>query len=170
MGRIIFAAALAAAAAAVLAGVASAGGLPPPAASSVTDTRAFVGLNLTFGNGGPTAEGVLGVARVETERGGDSEGTKLSVHMPMAGGISFGSVKLTAMKGKEDLMGEIGLGVGADGVFGTGGLWGPYFNAGADLSLQGGLEGYLGFHTLDGWDLPPPAVAAAAEETGAGDD
>ena len=128
--------------------------LLPPTPSERTSTRAFVGLNWTFGSGGTTAEGVLGLARVKTDNGGDSKGAKLSVHLPVANGLSFGKVKLTGMTGKHDRIVEAGAGFGTNGLFGTAGLWAPYVNGGVDVDFGGGFEGYAGFHSLDGWDVP----------------
>lgn len=143
---------------ALAASLAQAGDVPPPPISTAltdTDTAAFVGLNWTFGAGGSKAEGVIGAARVKTDQTGDSEGAKLSLHMGISGGLSFSKVKLTGMSGKSDLMGELGVGFGTDGVLATGGLWAPYLNAGVDLGFGSGLEGYAGFHTLGEWDVPP---------------
>ncbi len=134
----------------------------PTVGTSQTDTRAFVGLNWTFGKGQSSAEGVLGVARVKTETDGDARGAKLSVHMPFTDGLKFGAVKLTGMSGKTDAMGEIGLGFGTGGVFGTAGLWAPYANVGVDAYFDGQLRGYVGFHTLRKWDRP--AATAVIEE------
>lgn len=141
---------------AVSALAAHAGGLPsPPPSSAVrTDTRAFVGLNWTFGSGGGTAEGVLGVARVKTDETGDSQGAKLSLHLPFANGVSFGKVKLTGMTGERDRMVEAGLGFGSGRLFGTAGLWAPYVNGGVDVGFDGSFEGYAGVHSLDAWELP----------------
>ena len=121
---------------------------------SSTDTRAFVGLNWTFGSGGGTAEGVLGVARVKTDFSGDSQGAKLSLHLPFANGVSFGKVKLTGMTGEHDRMVEAGLGFGSGRLFGTAGLWAPYVNGGVDIGFDGSFEGYAGVHSLDAWELP----------------
>lgn len=141
----------------VAAGTAEAGIGTPPAptqSTSETDTRAFVGLNWTFGQGRSSAEGVLGVARVKSDSDGDARGAKLSLHLPIEGGLTFGAVKLTGMTGQTDAMGEAGVGFGRDGVFGTAGLWLPYVNFGLDLGLDGGLRGYAGFQTLEEWDRP----------------
>lgn len=132
---------------------------PVLTATEDTQTRAFIGLNWTFGSAnGP--EGVLGVARVKTDSDGDSNGAKVSVHMPLSNGISFGKIKLTGLMGENDRMGEIGLGFGAGSVFGTAGLWAPFVNAGADIGFDGSLEGYLGLNTLQEWNAPAPIVTA----------
>lgn len=127
----------------------------PPVSQSDTETSAFVGLNWTFGSGGSKTEGVIGAARVTTDSSGDSDGAKLSLHMNLSDGLSFGKVKLTGMTGESDMMGELGLGFGSNGLLGTGGLWLPYVNIGADLGFGGGLDGYVGFHSLGEWDVPP---------------
>jgi hypothetical protein len=145
--------ALSAAAVLLSVGAAQAGVQAPPMSSSTTDTSAFVGLNWTFGAGGSGTEAVLGAARVTTDNSGDSEGAKLSVHMNLTGGLSFGKVKLTGMTGESDRMGELGLGFGTNGIFGTGGLWLPYLNVGGDIGM-GGVDGYIGFHSLGEWDVP----------------
>lgn len=145
--------ALSAAAVLLSVGAAQAGVPAPPMSSSTTDTTAFVGLNWTFGAGGPGTEGVIGAARVKTDSSGDSEGAKLSLHMNLSGGLSFGKVKLTGMTGESDRMGELGVGFGTDGFFGTGGLWLPYLNVGGDIGT-GGFDGYIGFHSLGEWDVP----------------
>lgn len=145
------------AAALVLLGtVANAGAPLPPAPSapgSDRDTRAFVGLNWTFGGGRASPEGVLGIARVKTQHDGDSHGAKLSLHMPFTNGLTFGKVKLVGVTGKNDGMVEGGIGFGTNGVFGTAGLWAPYVDAGVDLGF-GGVEGYAGLNSLDKWDRP----------------
>lgn len=152
--------ALGAAAAAATAAVAGDGPPPPPTvvATSETETRGFVGLNWTFGKNGSSAEGVLGIARVKTDSDGDSRGAKLSVHLPISNGLSFGKIKLTGLTGENDRMLEAGLGFGTNGAFGTAGLWAPYVNGGVDIGFGGDFEGYAGFTTLDGWDVPPESV------------
>lgn len=131
-------------------------GLPPPPPATDTDntqTRAFVGLNWTFGsNSGP--EAVLGVARVKTDIDGESRGAKLSLHMPLSNGISFGKAKLTALKGDNDRTAELGFGFGSGAVFGTAGIWAPYVNGGVDIGFDGSWSGYAGFNSLQEWETP----------------
>jgi hypothetical protein len=136
-------------------GAAQAGDTMQPLPTSTTDTTAFVGLNWTFGASGSATEGVIGAARITTDSSGNSDGAKLSVHMNLSNGLSFGKVKLTGMTGESDRMAELGAGFGTGGFLGTAGLWMPYVNLGADLSFGGGLDGYVGFHTLGEWDAPP---------------
>lgn len=134
-----------------------AGDRPPALATSDTQTRAFIGLNWTFGsNNGP--EGVLGIARVKTDSDGDSRGAKLAWHMPLSNGISFGKFKLTGVAGNNDKMGEIGLGFGSGTMLGTAGIWAPFLNAGVDIGFDGSLGGYVGATSLDEWDVPVPFV------------
>lgn len=131
-----------------------AGILALPTATSNTETRGFVGLNWSFGNNGGAPEVVVGVARVKTESDGDSNGAKLSVHLPVSGGLSFGKVKLTGLTGESDRMVEVGMGYGPDGALGTVGVALPYFSGGVDFGLEGGLAGYAGINSLDEWTVP----------------
>lgn len=130
---------------------------PPTAVGSDTDTKGFVGLNWTFGSNSAGAEAVVGVARVKTESDGDARGAKLSVHLPLQNGLSFGKVKLVGVTGESDRMAEAGVGWSTDGIFGTAGVWAPYLNAGADFGLSG-FNGYVGLNSLDEWNVPQPAV------------
>ena len=126
---------------------------PPTAVGSHTDTKAFVGLNWTFGGAGAGPEAVVGVARVKTEADGDARGAKLSLHLPVRGGLSFGKVKLVGMTGESDRLAEAGLGWGAGEVFGTAGLWAPHLNLGVDFGLSG-FSGNVGLNSLDEWEAP----------------
>lgn len=120
-------------------------------AAGSKDTKAFVGLNWTFGSGGSGSEGVVGIARVNTRANGKAEGLKGSVHIGLQGQVSFDRAKLAYTTGKKGAMLEAGVGAGPDGVFGTAGAWAPHVQAGADIGLQGGIQGYLGLNTLDRW-------------------
>lgn len=131
-----------------------AGDLAIPTPTSNSETRGFVGLNWSFGNGGGAPEVVVGVARVTTESDGDANGAKLSVHLPVSGGLSFGKVKLTGMTGASDRMVEVGMGYGPNGVLGTVGVALPYFSGGVDFGLDGGLGGYAGVNSLEEWTVP----------------
>lgn len=159
------------------AGAAQAGTVVIPTPSgSVTDTTAFAGLNWTFGPGGSTPQGVLGVSRIKTESDGGTRGARLQVLFGFGGKFSMADVKvkLTGMAGTRNGMGELGLGFGRDGLFATGGVWAPYVNAGVDYNFAGsgatsatsvpGLEYYIGIHTQKRPDLPaattPPPVLA----------
>ena len=132
---------------------------PPPSepalsSSSNTQTRAFAGLNWAFGAGPPRLDGVLGVARVRTKANDNSRGVRASVNVGLTGGFTFQGVRVTGMAGKNNAMGEIGVGYGSNGAFGTVGLWAPYVNIGADISFAGDLEGYAGLNTMGKWKAP----------------
>ena len=156
MKIIVIAAVLVAATGAAWAGTTG----PPPTSSSLTETRAFAGLNWTFGKGKSSAEGVLGVARIKTKTDGGSSGAKLSLHYKLKDLPNRLRVKLTGMTGTDDLMAEAGIGAGQGGIFGTAGLWAPYVNAGGDLYFNGDFEGYVGLHTLRGPDRPAAVILA----------
>lgn len=143
------------AAALVLSAAVAEAGSSSPSLSSDTDTKAFLGLNWTFGRSGSVPEAVAGVARVKTQSDGDSEGAKLSLHMPIGNdGLSFGKVKIAGVFGEHDRMLEAGVGFGGSSFFGTAGLWAPHVNLGADIGLGGGFDGYIGINTLGKWDVP----------------
>jgi hypothetical protein len=145
-------------------GMAYAGAIapPPPAAAlagnSATQTRAFAGLNWAFGAGPSQVEGVVGVARVRTKANNQSRGIRASVNFGLVGGFTFQSVRVTGMFGRNNAMGEVGVGYGPSGAFGTTGLWVPYANIGANLSFAGDLSGYAGLHSMGKW-TGPGAVA-----------
>lgn len=148
--------------------------------SSVTDTTAFAGLNWTFGSGKSAPQGVIGVSRFKTESDGGTKGARLQLLFGFGGNFSIADVKvkLTGLAGNRNGMGELGLGFGQGGVFGTAGVWAPYFNTGVDYYFgQGdsatsassvpGLEYYIGLHTQKRPNLPattttPPVVVPAA--------
>ena len=138
---------------------------PSSGPSSNTQTRAFAGLNWAFGAGTPRLDGVLGVARVRTKTNDRSRGVRASVNVGLTGGFTFQGVRVTAMAGRDNAMGEVGFGYGGNGAFGTVGLWAPYVNLGADLSFAGDLEGYAGLHSLGKWKGPSePSEAERAPE------
>jgi len=133
----------------------------PSVATKTTKTRGFVGFNWSFGPGGGP-EAVVGVTRVKVKDNGNAQGAKLSFHMPISNGITFGKVKLTGVFGKENRMGEIGVGYG----FGTGsaflttGIWAPYVNGGFDFDFNGTFNGYAGFNSLKKWSVPAAGVGS----------
>lgn len=141
-------------AATLAAASAGAEAIPTPAPGSASETRAFAGLNWSFGVNGQAPSVLLGVARFETEANGDSKGARVSVYVDVWNGIGLRKVTLTGLSGSRDLMGEIGVGYGKSGFFGTGGFWAPYAAVGLDAPLSGGLSGYLGLHTLGKPKLP----------------
>jgi hypothetical protein len=118
--------------------------------SEADTTRAFLGLNLTFGAGGVTPEGILGVVHGTTDESNDFTGAKASLHFDIQDRFRLRSGKLTALSGERDLQGELGLGYnfGRQAVFGVAGVNGEHYQAGADIGFDGVLEGYIGLHTL----------------------
>ena len=124
-----------------------------PIYSDADTTKAFVGLNLSFGAGGMTPEGVLGVATGETDTSNDFTGASAALHFGL-GDFGLRSVRITGLAGDPDTQGEIGLGYSfADrGIFGVGGINTQYFRAGADLGFDGSLSPYFGVQSLDGFD------------------
>ncbi|QYK41862.1 MAG: hypothetical protein KF887_01570 [Paracoccaceae bacterium] len=147
-----FAAAIILATGAVL--PAHAGKGPIPVETSVTTakttTKAFVGLNWTFGaKKGP--ELVLGVASGKAKPSGNVTGGRASVHVGLGGGSPvFNGVKLTAFAGGSDLQGEVGVGFGGagGGAFGVVGVMGPHANAGVDIYFDRRVSPYIGINTL----------------------
>ncbi|KEO57486.1 hypothetical protein [Thioclava indica] len=136
------------------------------------DTKGFVGLNYVFGARSSGFEGVLGAMRYDIDADGDTNGAKLSLHLGFGQGPVTGKIKLTGLTGNDDVMGELGMGYGSQGFFGTGGLWGQHWNVGGDLYFNGDWSGYVGLHSLE-LDRPasvsPVITEPDGEETG-GDD
>ncbi len=122
----------------------------PPVATSSNQTTAFVGLNWVFGSGGQTVEGILGVAHGEVDAAGDVTGAKGALHFRLNDGIAFRKIKLTGIFGDTDVQGEAGVGYNFEtgSPIGVLGANGDYFAAGADLSFNGILEGYVGVHSI----------------------
>jgi hypothetical protein len=147
-------------AAALCAGMSFAGASvePPPSkvigASSVTDTQAFAGINWVFGSGQSRAEGVLGVMRSKVYSDGDARALQGSVHVNLTGGLGFGKARIAALNGKNDGMAMIGLGFGSSGAFGTAGFWAPHLTGGVDGNFGGGMEAFVGLHSLGKLDKP----------------
>ncbi|NNK78024.1 MAG: hypothetical protein HKP40_04850 [Litoreibacter sp.] len=131
-----------------------------PIITSKDTTTAFVGLNWNFNSGGGTPEAILGLAHGSRDSSNDVDGGKISLHFGFLNGFSVEKMKLTGLFGDDSAQGEMGLGVG----FGDGALFGilgfntDHVHGGVDVNLGGGLEGYLGIHTIGEFDrvaLPP---------------
>ena len=123
---------------------------PPPAATSASTTTAFVGLNWVFGHGGQNVEGILGVANGHVSGGGDVTGAKAALHFRLTHGFALRKFKFTGLVGDTNAQFEGGLGFNfEDGnLFGVAGANGDYFAAGADVNFTGGLEAYIGAHSI----------------------
>ncbi|MFC3615473.1 hypothetical protein ACFORG_17085 [Lutimaribacter marinistellae] len=128
---------------------------PPPAgvATNSSDTTLYVGLNLLFGSGAPTLEGILGVASGETDTSGDVTGGKAALHFRLNDGFGLRKFKITGLVGDEDVQGELGFGYNfeSQSFLGVLGANGKYWAAGADYDFTTGLEGYIGAHSIEGF-------------------
>ena len=134
---------------------------PPQSVYQSSKTKkAYVGLNVLFGNGGPTVEGILGLVYADTDVDGDVTGAKAALHFQFSGGVSSRKFKLTGLNGDEDLQAEIGGGWNfqSGSFFGTLGANGPYAAAGIDYDFTNGLEGYLGVHSIGSFDRDKTSV------------
>ena len=139
---------------ALAAGPALAGGIAPPPVTTTTgadDTSLFAGLNWTFGPGGGSPEGVLGVIHSEVDAGGDLTGALLSFNIGLSRGGNPPDVRLAGFAGSDDLAGQLGLGVNLDGsgLFGLGGFLTDYAQGGLTFSLDGDIGGFLGIHSYE---------------------
>ena len=139
--------------------------------SDADTTKAFVGLNLSFGAGGMTPEGVLGVATGETDTSNDFTGASAALHFGL-GDFGLRSVRITGLAGDPDTQGELGLGYSFAGrsVFGVLGVNTNYFRAGTDLGLDGAFSPYFGVQSLDGFDERGTRMEAVNGNDGGGSD
>lgn len=114
-----------------------------------TDTKAFAGLKWSM-EGGATPAFVLGVTRAKTKSNGDTTGGLLSVAINIKDSLSLGKVKLSLLKGQEDLQGELGGGFdyAKHGFFFSVGANGPHVNGGLDIGTDGEIDPFLMLHTL----------------------
>ena len=122
---------------------------------SKTQTRAYVGLNWTWG-GGYTPALVLGATNTRVQSDGDTTGAKLAFHINLLGGVSPGMLKLSYLHGKEDLQGEIGVGynfIKSAPLLGVG-VNAPYVSAGVDGYLNPGFVPYATLHSQGQYDKP----------------
>ena len=139
-----------------------AGGAPVPLPSatitghdSKTQTRAYVGLNWTWG-GGFTPALVLGATNTRVQSDGDTTGAKLAFHINLLGGVAPGMLKLSYLHGKEDFQGEIGVGynfIKSAPLLGVG-VNAPYVSAGVDGYLNPGFVPYATLHSQGQYDKP----------------
>ncbi len=135
---------------------------PTPATLSSNNTTAFVGLNWTFGNGTQTAEAVLGVAYGKSSATGSITGAKGTLHFGLDNGIYLRKLKLTGLAGNGNVQGEVGIGVNVQTgiLLGTIGMNGDHLGLGADFPIAGGIEGYVGVHSIGNIEGTPNTVAA----------
>ena len=120
-----------------------------------TNTRGYAGLNWELG-GGTTPALVLGVFQTRVSSNGDTTGANLAFFLNLAGGVKPGSLKLTALDGKENLQGELGIGynflksepmlvLGANA---------PYVAIGINGYLNPGIMPYATLRTQGKFDKP----------------
>jgi hypothetical protein len=125
--------------------------LPPTTTIGNDDTSLFAGLNWTFGPGGGSPEGVLGVIYSEVDAGGDLTGGLLSFNIGFAGGGNPPDIRLAGFAGSDDVAGQLGLGINLDGsgLFGLGGFLTNYGQGGLTFSFDGDIGGFLGIHSYE---------------------
>ncbi|NNK78025.1 MAG: hypothetical protein HKP40_04855 [Litoreibacter sp.] len=150
MLNIITASALAAA---FLSGSALAG-IAPIAPPKNDTTKAFAGLNWSFGGGSFTPEAILGVVHGSTDINNDVDGGKLAMHFGLMNGFAPSKIKLSGLSGDIDSQGELGLGFDflGGGFFGVLGLNSGNVHLGLDIGFSGGLSGYAGLNTIGDFD------------------
>lgn len=99
---------------------------------------------------------MLGVLYRETDRGGDVNGARFSVHIDLLKRDTSPSLRLTGFLGDEDIAAEAGAGIGFDGMpYAVLGGLGNYYNFGGILGFDGSLEGYVGAHSYGDFDDRP---------------
>lgn len=104
----------------------------------------FAGLDWTIG-GNTTLQGVVGLADSSMASSGRVTGAKGAVHFDLLGRGNQPEFRLSAITGKGEVLGELGVGYSLDsGVFGLLGATGNYFEFGGTASLQGNVKGYFG--------------------------
>ncbi|MEI8031656.1 MAG: hypothetical protein WCH35_17925 [Comamonadaceae bacterium] len=134
-------------------------GLMSTFAFADSETKAYVGLNWYKG-GGTMPELVLGVADTKTQFNGDTKGVNLVFHLKLAGGLAPSKLRLSALNGKEDLQGELGIGYNfltSDPYIGLG-LNAPHLAIGVDGYRNAGLVPYATVHSLDKFKKPLPTA------------
>jgi len=141
--------------------------VPPPtyAATATTtgtsksESKAYIGLNWQLG-GGMTPALVLGAVNTEVKSNGDTKGVNLAFHVNLAGGIAPGKLRLSALKGKENLQAELGGGYNflTSKPFVGLGLNAPYVALGVDGYLGTGLLPFATLHSLGKFDKPSPTT------------
>lgn len=118
-------------------------------------TRAYVGLNWTLGSS-ITPALVLGVMQARTKSNGDTTGANLTFSLDLLGGPKPGALKLTALGGKENAQGELGVGYhfGKAAPLFTLGVNAPHLALGIDGILGQGIAPYATLHSNRKFDKP----------------
>lgn len=120
-----------------------------------TQTRAYVGLNWELG-GSTTPALVLGAFQTRVKSNGDTTGANLTFSLNLVGGVKPGNLKLTALDGKEDLQGELGVGYNflKSNPMLVLGVNAPYIAVGINGYLNPGIVPYATIHTQGKFDKP----------------
>jgi hypothetical protein len=121
-------------------------------------TKAFVGLNWTFGAGTAAPETILGVVHGSPDAENNLNGSKLAFYFGPGASNGFGltKVKLSALWGDVYRQGEIGFGYnfGSGSAFAVAGVNAGNFSFGGDFGLAGDfsgfgqVEGYFGIQSI----------------------
>ncbi|MBI1418715.1 MAG: hypothetical protein GC146_15980 [Limimaricola sp.] len=107
----------------------------------------FAGLDWTIG-GNTTLQGVVGLASSSMASSGRVTGAKGAVHFDLLGRGNQPEFRLSAVSGKGEVLGELGVGYSlGTGVFGVLGATGNYFEFGGTASFQGDVQGYFGVNS-----------------------
>ena len=116
---------------------------------SPSETKAFVGLNWSFG-GSATPELILGMSNGRTRADGNVQGSKISAHFDLESGFTPSKVKATAVFGQASAMAELGAGYDVLGgeLIGVVGLNTGNLAVGIDVNIDMELSPYAGFHTI----------------------
>ncbi len=128
---------------------------PPTVAASINkesrnDNKLYAGINWNFGaRTGATA--VLGYRAAKVRANDRVRGAKVEVSYVLSGApMGLGELRVKGLAGSRSLQGELGAGYGFQGqaFLLTGGVQGPYVNAGADYLFGPGWQPYVGVNTL----------------------
>lgn len=135
--------------------------------ASKTKTEIYAGLNWNLDDGVIPAL-VLGVSHTKVQSDGDTEGGNLALHINLKDGIKPDKLRLSYLKGKEDLQGEFGVGYDFKeaGPLALLGVNGPFAAAGINVYLNPGFVPYLQLQSLGKFDKPSLDCKRVAEDTG----
>ena len=117
--------------------------------SSNSETTAFVGVQLNFGDMTPALVG--GVRYTKTDTKNDVTGVQGDAAIPLMGAAPFmPTVRVMGLMGSTEVQGEAGIGynLGSQQFLLGAGAQGPYVNGGMNLELDGSLHPYIGANSL----------------------
>ena len=118
-------------------------------------TNLYAGLNWDL-DGGATPALVLGAFRTKVETDGDTKGGNLSLDINLKNKIKPSKLKLSFLKGQENLQGEIGFGYNflKSKPLVLLGVNVPYVSAGIDVYSNPGIVPFAQLHTKGNFDKP----------------